>query len=284
MPARPDEAGQPPTPQSTRPPDIVADPPRDSPEEKPGWLERFRKAQHDGPRIKLVLDHEDKHKESIAAATGAAMAHVLSRPDSIRQRAQHAATIASAFAAALVIAAVAQLSGGDESWRDETKYLVFSAMFLWAVTAAMFVYAVAFVAGDRTKEYDLQNLVEAYETYADRVRLRMRWAAAVSAVALIVTVVAVVAETAELMSSTDRSMRLVLTASGASDVAAICWPDSPALEYVDAKMPENELTGRSVRIEDPIGHFGTEKKGKACESGTVLRLPRSAVRAAVELK
>jgi hypothetical protein len=120
----------------------------------------------------------------VAAATGAAMAHVLSRPDSIRQRAQHAATISSAFAAALVIAALGHLTGADESWARSTEILVFAAVLTWAVTAAMFIYAVAFIAKDQTSSTDLQTLVNAYENYADRVRQRMRWAAGVSAFAL----------------------------------------------------------------------------------------------------
>ena len=266
MEARSDEAGESSTPNGANPPG------------------EERKAKHDGPRIELALSDEEKHKESIAAATGAAMAHVLGRPDSIRQRAQYAATIASAFSAALVIAAVAQLSSGDESWEEPTKYLVFAAMGLWALTAAMFVYAVAFVVGDQTQGYTLQDLVEAYENYADNVRRRMRWAASVSALALVATVLAVIAETAELMTSRDRSMRLILTASGASDIAALCdWTDSPAVAHVEAKLAKNELTRRSVRIEDPLGFPDADEPGMACGTGTVVRLPRSAIRAAVEL-
>jgi hypothetical protein len=118
---------------------------------------RRRPIRHDGPRIQLDFTGKD----ATAAATGAAVAHVLSRPDSIRQRAQGAATISSAFAAALVIAVLGHFTSGAETWNDSTVVLVFLATVLWAVTAGMFVYAVAFIA-PATSPVDLDKLVEDY--------------------------------------------------------------------------------------------------------------------------
>lgn len=72
------------------------------------------------------------------------MAHVLSRPDSIRQRAQHAATISGALAVALIVAAVSGLANEVESFKEATKWLVYVATVAFATSTVWWVYVVVF--------------------------------------------------------------------------------------------------------------------------------------------
>jgi hypothetical protein len=264
------------------------------------WIKHvagFDRPEHDGPWIKLPLEDTDANKEARAAAVGAATAHVLSRPDSIRQRAQHAATIASAFAAGLVIAGVSQLAGVGEEFEPFTILSAFLAIGLWALSGSMFVYAIVAVdkaqvkpdkAQVKTPE-ELGELIQEYERYADRVRQKMRRAAFLSAPALFFTVLAVMAEIVELRHSGDKQMRLVLTADGASRVRRLCnWERFPRLEYVEGLLPADRLAEPFVSIEDVTGQFGNERDAVAsdpvaCSSGRTVRLARSAVAAALEL-
>jgi hypothetical protein len=239
---------------------------------------------HDGPYVTLDLSDP----ESRAAATGAAMAHVLSRPDSIRQRAQNAATISSAVAAALVIAALGHVAGGEESYGTITICLVVAAILLWAVSVAMFVYAVAFVDRHRPKPEDYQDLVAAYEPYADRVRQKMRRAAGVSATALIFTVLGVSFALGERIGS-DTPMRLSLSSNGLSAVVTLCeWSAiKTPLTHIDATLRAEELSHSVVQVKDVIGHFkpspnGRRPKSRRCTCTKTVRLPRSSVRGAID--
>src|SRR5688572_6056108 len=93
----------------------------------PDWLRsRLRNwfcRSHDVPNVKLKLGEAETSE-----ITAAVMAHILSRPDSIRQRAQNAATISGALAVALVVASVTGLTDESESFGAVTQGLVFGAI------------------------------------------------------------------------------------------------------------------------------------------------------------
>lgn len=69
------------------------------------------------------------------------MTHVLSRPDSIRQRAQNAATISGGLAVALVVAAV---TGLTNDVRPETAVLVGLAIAAFVASTVLWVHVVVF--------------------------------------------------------------------------------------------------------------------------------------------
>lgn len=248
------------------------------------------------PHVVLGLSPNESNQETMAAA----LAHVLSRPDSIRQRAQNAATISSAVAAALVIAALGQLAG-DESFGRYTKTLVIIAIVLWAASAAMFVHAVAFGdkpnargAADRNAhpQADYQALVNNYETYADGVRRRMRSAAVCSAIALLLTAAAVLLAVVDLTASDEKPMRLTLSPAGTSTVLALCeWSDMKApLTHIEGVLPPDKLGDLVVRVSDVTGFFKPaseqEKspKPRTCTTTKKLHLRRATVRGALELR
>lgn len=265
----------------------------------------------DGPHVKL------DPQALTAEATAAALAHVLSRPDSIRQRAQNAATISSAVAAALVIAAVGQLAG-DAPLEFHTIVLVVSAIALWTASAAWFIYAVAF--GDKPKpdgpvrenapararavpaaptdtasaaakeepQAFYQPLVNRYETYANKVRSKMRWAARCSAVALLLTVVAVGSAIYDLKAS-DEPMRLTLSRAGTSTVVALCeWSRWGTLTHIEGRLPADAVGDAVVRVTNVRGHFKASgrrakpPKPRACATADALHIRRGMVRGAIE--
>ena len=177
----------------------------------------------------------DSRRDASAAATGAALAHVLARPDTIRQRAQNAATISSAVAAALVIAAVARVgSETAEDWERQTLGLLGLALFAWVLSVAGFVIVVT--RGERDKKPKdrslsrYQNLVNSYERYSNMLRRRLQKAAVLSGAALLLTVGAIVAEVLEEVHSPERDRRLVLTQRAATTVAALCAWDPSGVE------------------------------------------------------
>jgi hypothetical protein len=125
------------------------------------------------PHIKI-----DESPDSTAAATGTAVAHVLARPDSIRQRALNAATISSAVIAALAVASVTQIAGAEtESWRPWTLAAVVVAPALWIVTVAAFVRVVTLGPSREVEGSGYQALVDAYEEYSNSLRRLLRVAA-----------------------------------------------------------------------------------------------------------
>jgi len=124
----------------------------------------------------------------VVAAMGAAVAHILERPDSIRQRAQTAAAIASPVIAALVIAAITGLLREEtEACNTLTIALVVIATVAWVISVVFFVYVVAFARG----KPGYPTLLTASEKYANTLRKRLRIAAVSSTVARFLAVVAV---------------------------------------------------------------------------------------------
>ena len=248
--------------------------------------------RHDEPHV--TLDGIEKD-DARAAAAGAALAHVLSRPDSIRQRAQNAATISSAVAAALVIAGVSQLAGGKLSPLSPGGVALLIALGLWAIGVGMFVYAVAFIDKDQERPEGYQALVKSYETYADKVRKQTKRAAMVSGIALFATVVAMVVESFELKPS-EPEMHILLTEDGAADVEAVCSSDKPPSDKPPPDPIPNLLVGdvAASDLSEPLVQVknvkptttkkpaGAQARPTVCDDaeGIDVRVPRSAIRAA----
>ena len=262
-----------PTPSGHKPTSLAARfrewfcPSRDPGNPPPGRVRRWFCSSHDVSKV--VLDDRD---ESTAEATGAVVAHVLSRPDSIRQRAQSAATISGAFTVALVVAAVTGLSDAGEPFRPWTTALVYAAVIAFAFSTGLSVYAVVFPHAWPSGEVNYVALVRQYERYADEVRQKMRWASAASAVALAITVAAAIAEVVERTSSDRVLMNLVLTDKAMSAVTPLCGWDSDTGPRVSGTLSEEELTKDIVSI--------AEMKAHGARSCGTVKLSRRSIRAA----
>ena len=130
-----------------------------------GW--RSDDSKPDEPTIEF-----DRREDSVAAAMGAAVAHILERPDSIRQRAQTAAAIASAVIAALVGAAITGLLREEtEAWNTRTIVLVVLATVAWVVSVVFFVLVVVFAQGKPTGE-PYPKFLRQFQEYANTLRKR----------------------------------------------------------------------------------------------------------------
>lgn len=239
-----------------------------------------------------------------ADVTAAALAHVLSRPDSIRQRAQNAATISSAVAAALLITALGRITAEKDLLNVVTTIVFVGAIFLWALSVALFVHAVAFVdkpttprgesdsttSAEKTPPAGYQLLVDKYEDYADEVRDNMRRAAIASAVAIALTVGAMGTALVDAHSSDDKTMSLALSPDGNAAVRSLCgWSNiSAPLTHVDGDLSADELGDVVLQVENVIGHFGPSGKRReraerrTCPAAKQLHLRRSIVRGAVD--
>jgi hypothetical protein len=228
--------------------------------------------------------HIDSTAESKANATAAAMAHVLARPDSIRQRAQNAATISSAVAAALVVAGVVQLARDqNESWRWWTIALVSVALISWVVAVWMFVRVVTHGQADPPRDRSYQALVDAYENHSIRLRRRLRRAAAASGVALVVTAIAVMVEVGERTYTRERERQAMLTEGGVSAVAALCgWElaASRADPRVNIRVSSDELSKAIVEVDvlsRPL-RTGSRQQVENCMAPTPeMRLARTTI-------
>lgn len=227
----------------------------------------------------------ESSREATAAATGAAVAHVLARPDSIRHRAQNAATISSAVAAALAVASVTQITGsGGESWRPWTVVVAVLALVLWVFAVWKFVRVVTLGTRGKPEGPGYQALVNAYESYSNDLRDGLKKAAKWSAVALAVTAVAIVSEVIERTSVGNRERQLVLTQTGVSAVALLCnWregtgtADSP----INVRVSSDELLQQVVEVE--VVSRPPPALEETCDGQTRdVRIPRSVILAAAD--
>jgi MFS family permease len=229
----------------------------------------------------------DESPEARAAATGSAVAHVLARPDSIRQRGLNAATISSAVIAVLAVALVTQLAGTQtESWRPWTVVAVIAAAVLWVVTVVRFVQVVTLGPPRRVEGKGYQALINAYEAYSNSLRQLLRKAARWSVVALAVTALAVGSVVVERIYVRERDRQLVLTPQGMSAVASICgWTAEPADgdRRVNVKVSSDQLSNQVVEV-DVLSRPVRPGRPTECAAETPeMRLPRSSILAAGDL-
>ena len=244
----------------------------------------------------------DVHQDSVSAAMGAAVAHVLDRPDSIRQRAQTAATIATAVVAALVVAAIAGLSRDQtESFGSLTKVLVAAATVVWIVTVVLFVLVVVFARREPARQ-PYPGFVTEFQKYADVLRRRLRRAAWSSTLALVLAVAAIGAEVYELQTSADRERLLVLTPEATSAVGRLCghalkgrevrrghWTIHGRVGTTALARPLVAVSVRAIvdarRDERTLSCDGDSMPVKRDDDGlVVVRLPKGAVVASTELQ
>jgi len=238
------------------------------------WLCR----SHDASSVKMVDE-----PESVPEATGAIIAHILSRPDSIRQRAQNAATISGALAVALVVAAVTGLADEGASFKPWTSWLVYGAIVAFGISTLLSVYAVVFPhpsSGDK----NYTELVKQYEDYADEVRQKMRWAATATVVAVVLTAGAVIAEVDQRTSADVESMNVVLTPEAMSAVEELCEWGRTMTRQIKGHLRKDELAKDVVEIENVSytpDKDGKPPAGSACSTCTgTVRLSRRSIRAA----
>jgi preprotein translocase subunit SecG len=215
------------------------------------WIDDWLRGGHDVPEV--VLPPGPATDE----VTAAVVAHVLSRPDSIRQRAQNAATISGALAAGHVVAAVSGVTNDSRSVDTLTKVLVALAIFFFALSAALSVYAVAFAhkyrrddeQKDAVQQHPYQQLVKQYEIYADEVRQKMRWAAAASWFALALTAAALGVELGGGVPSGNKHiMSVVLSADGLRAVDKLCPGKGEPLARIHGNAPADELREAMVEL------------------------------------
>jgi hypothetical protein len=297
----------------------------------PGDLEKADFGKREERRIEMDEGDRDEHHieidetdaQSRAAATGAAVAHVLGRPDTIRQRAQNAATISSAVAAALVIAAVAQLAKDNtETWEPWTVALVVMALGAWVLSVVMFLRVVTHGVRDEEKQENklwkslkralrrgrstdsnsatglhggsisdgqkpsYQELINCYENHSHRLRFRLRRAAWASLGALTLTVAAIAAEVGEEYHSPKHTRQLVLTQSGASAVARVCgWTSAivPGDTRIIVKVATRELSNQMVLV-SVLSRPGRRRESECNARTDRIRLPRSAILASSDLE
>jgi len=253
-------------------------------------------SEPDEPNIKF-----DESPASVAAAMGAAVAHILERPDSIRQRGQTAAAIASAVIAALVIAAItALLREQTEAWNTLTIVLVVLATVAWVVSVVFFVLVVVFAQGKPTGQQYPEFLTD-FQAYANTLRKRLRVAAVSSTVALILAVAAVGGEVWELQTSRLRERLLVLSPAATTAVGQLCGHALPADEVrrgkwtIHGKVGTTALSRPLVAVEVMwIVDADRSEPRKPCnppaprlvrrEGGTTVRLPKDAIRASAEVQ
>jgi hypothetical protein len=245
------------------------------------WVRVWLGDSHDVPQVRL--DQQPGRSE----VTAEIIAHVLSRPDSIRQRAQNAATISGALAAALVVAAVSGLTDGSGFVTWLTTVLVCLAILFFALSAVLSVYAVAFPheyqPGDLADADHYQQLVEDYENYADEVRQKMRRAAAAAFVAVSLTAVALVIEIAARVAADDtQAVTVLLSPGAAAAVEELCAGDDALSARIVAQAPPGELVKPVVELTEVQTELSSPRARQSsqlrCE-GTIT-LPRAAIRAA----
>lgn len=248
-------------------------------------------ADRDEPDI--YIDTTDE--QTAAAAVGAAVAHVLGRPDTIRHRAQNAATISGALAAALVIAALSQLTGsGTESWNVITVVFVLLAVCAWAGSVALFIYGVTHIDRERTpldrertpRNVDYQQLIEDYERYSSKLRRHLKRAARFSGLALLLTVVAIVLEVGERVRSAKDPRQLVLSEGGASAVAELCGWDEGALTRdprINGRVAANDLSKTIVLVLVDSRPSPIPERCTPARRSNNIRLPRSTILATRDL-
>jgi hypothetical protein len=269
--------------------------------ERRGLAAAIRRRSDDGksdePDIKF-----DTREQSVAAAMGAAVAHILERPDSIRQRAQTAATIASAVVAALVIAAITGMSREQiESWNTSTKVLVVLATVAWIISVVLFVRVVVFAERERTGGESYPEFLPEFQRYTRTLRKRLRLAAWSSTVALVLAVAAVGAEVYELQTSRLRERQLVLSPAATTAVGQLCGHALPAGEVrrgkwtILGKVGTTALSRPLVAVEVmAIVDAQRSERRKPCkpraprlarrEGGTTVRLPKEAILASAEVR
>lgn len=220
-----------------------------------------------------------------SAATEPVVAHVLARPDSIRHRAQSAAGISTAVAAALAVAVIGQVLGeNDEDWGTETIAAILAAFGLWLLTVWLYVRVVTL--GQRQEEQqreddeqrktprqrkeEVADLIRVYETYSSGLRKSLKVAALGSTLALAATGVAVVSVVAERLTDELEERDMVLNERGAAAVSRLCGSPAPArgdTRVFEVEVAANDLSKQIVEV-----------RVLECDGATrTVRLPRAAI-------
>jgi hypothetical protein len=191
---------------------------------------------------------EDSEVE--AAFYGAAVAHVINRPDIIRARAQVSATV-SAAAAAAVAAFVPGAGSGDHGWFLTTMIGV--AILTWVVSLWLYIRAIAISGHQHPKvadELDRQDLPAGrddgekyllrFVAYAALVRRAVSRGTAATRIAVVVTVLTVVAvEVDPHITSPEKALEVSLSGAGLAAIDRLC--DSSVDSELSARAKPQDL-------------------------------------------
>jgi hypothetical protein len=186
----------------------------------------------------------------------AVLSHYLSRPDVIRQRAQHAAAIAGAAAAALVAA-----GGIAELYRYPAwiETLLIAAIVAWLATVAAYMH----VVGGHVEPVDPFGadgslasdpcLLDRVEENAAAVRGSLQTAQRFGQLALALTLIAFVTA-AWYAEAQDESVLtdLVVTDEVASAVGTVCGDDSELRSFpAEVRLDDLKAAFIEIRVREP---------------------------------
>jgi hypothetical protein len=181
-----------------------------------------------------------------AAAYGAAVTHVINRPDGIRARAQVSATISVAAAAAL--ATIGGLAGvGERKWWLQVLVLVAVVLWLWSVRR--YIQAIAYSEprkGDTAQEQPLEELVGNFLDYAASMRRAVRRGTASTQLAVVATLFAALGLFIESRlpdpdpkPANPKRMTVVLAPSAVPAIAPLCGVEVD--RRLEAKLRPEDL-------------------------------------------
>lgn len=230
------------------------------------WPIRPRPAVPGEDEDEPIPKQPDPDSQAAAAAYGAAVEHLINRPDTIRARAQVSATISAAVAAALAALAPLTGLGSREDW---LQLLVALAIVSWLVSLWRYILVIAFSyqnaknqieieAEEKSKSTDKLELhLYKFVGYAARMRLKVERGTAATQMALLLTLAAAVALSVEGVVAGEKSLDVSLTTDGARAVSAVCGQsiDDP-LREVQAKPDDLKLSVVPLKL--PKGSCGTD--------------------------
>jgi hypothetical protein len=213
---------------------------------------------------------KDGQDQALAAAYGAAVAHVIDRPDGIRARAQVSATISAAVAAALAAFAPLTSLGTHAPW---TRILIVLAVLGWLVSLWRYILVIGYSmhdyeieieagrppkwpAGDPTDEHLRRFLL-----YASHMRARVERGTAATVMALIWTLSALVALTTEpLLWSPEKALVVSLSPDGREAVESVC----------DDEKLEDPLAARGLPGDLDLSVVPLKLDAGACKNHAVV--------------
>jgi hypothetical protein len=180
-------------------------------------------------------------------------AHVISRPDGIRSRAQGSATISAAATAA--IAAFGGFSGLDRRpwWVQGAVILALGA---WLLSTWLYIRAITASAGPKRQTSSAADMLKEFRNDAADVRRRVRSAADVTWVAIALTAFAVVLLASYQWLEGPETFRLSLAKPAAAAVEDACELPDPAPDgpQITAELHPDDLTKPVVTLRIPRGH------------------------------
>jgi hypothetical protein len=242
-----------------------------------GVLETLKLAY--GPKSKMVPDTSDEplppkpeqDSQVDAAAYGAAVGHVINRPDGIRSRAQVSATISAAVAAAL--AAFAPLKG-LAAHSVLLQAPVVAAIVAWLVSLWRYLQVISLSYHSQRKtiedavsdKTDERRHLRRFMAYAALMRAAVERGTAATTVAVALTILAALAVALEpLLPGPEKPTRVLVDGNGFEALDALC--DNAVARSMVAKTRPQDLRLKVVPLRFDEGKCMPGKEA-------VVHLPR----------